>query len=40
MVSGQREEEASIYVHSIREALKEKVAMGDVKSMKHHPNVK
>lgn len=30
----------SLYVHGIREALGEEVAMGDVKSMKHHPNVK
>lgn len=40
MANGQREEETSIYVYSIREVLKEKVAMGDVKSIKHHPNVK
>lgn len=34
------EREASIYIYGIRKALQEQVAMGNVKSMKHHPNVK
>lgn len=35
-----KEKEKHLYIYGIRKALREEVAMGNVKSMKHHPNAK
>lgn len=40
MINAQKEGEATIYIYGIREALEEGVGMGDVKRLKHYPNIK